>query len=127
MHCMNYILSQKFLHILLISEIYLILFLFIYFLSSPKGTPIDFRERGREGDSEGDFHPCERETLIGCLSHKPRLGWGLPPRMCPDRKGSEPLNLQLTGHCSNQLSHTSQTQFIFFYFLFLLNFSIDFY
>ena len=45
---------------------------------------IDFRERGREGESKGKKHPCERGTLIGCLSYLPDLG------MCPDIWESNP-------------------------------------
>ena len=35
---------------------------------------IDFRERVREGEKEGEKHQCETETLTGSLSHAPRLG-----------------------------------------------------
>ena len=31
------------------------------------------RERGKEGEKEGENHWCERKTLIGCLSHAPWL------------------------------------------------------
>ena len=30
-----------------------------------------FLERGREGESEGEKHQCERETSIDCLLRKP--------------------------------------------------------
>ena len=33
-----------------------------------------FRERGREGEREGEKHECERETSIGCLSYAARPG-----------------------------------------------------
>ena len=39
------------------------LFVFIY-LPSPKDMPINFRERGREGERERNI---ERETSIRCL------------------------------------------------------------
>ena len=39
-----------------------------------------FRERGREGESQGEKHPRSRDTSIGCLSHVPH--WG--PGLCPD-------------------------------------------
>ena len=32
---------------------------------------IDFRERGKEGEREGEKHQRERETSISCLSHTP--------------------------------------------------------
>ena len=31
-----------------------------------------FRERRREGETEGEKHQSERESLTGCLSHVPR-------------------------------------------------------
>ena len=34
---------------------------------------IDFRERGRAEEREGEKPQCKRETLIGCLSHLPQL------------------------------------------------------
>ena len=36
-----------------------------------------FRERGREGEREGEKHRCVRETLIGYFSHIPKQGHGL--------------------------------------------------
>ena len=39
--------------------------LFIYFF---------FRERGREGEREGEKHRCEREMSIGCLLCTPQPG-----------------------------------------------------
>ena len=33
---------------------------------------IDFRERGKKGDRQR--HPCDRETLMGCLPYVPQLG-----------------------------------------------------
>ena len=39
-----------------------------------------FRERGREGDTEGEKHGCERDTSIGCLSHARNWGLNLLPR-----------------------------------------------
>ena len=39
-----------------------------YFSKFLKGLHLClFRERGREGEREGEKHPCERETSIGCL------------------------------------------------------------
>ena len=45
---------------------------------------IDFRERRREGESEGEKHQCERETPIGYLSYT--LTWDLTHNldMCRD-------------------------------------------
>ena len=42
-----------------------------------------FRERGRKGEREGEKHPCERETFIGCLLQAPNQGPGLQPRPVP--------------------------------------------
>ena len=41
-----------------------------------------FRERGREGEREGEKHRCERDTLIGSCTHS---DWGpnLQPRYVP--------------------------------------------
>ena len=30
---------------------------------------IDLREKGWEGEEEGEKHQCERETSVGCLLH----------------------------------------------------------
>ena len=45
-----------------------------FFKSSSEDMLIDFRERVREGEKEGEKHQCETETLTGSLSHAPRLG-----------------------------------------------------
>ena len=50
-----------------------------------------FRERGREGEREGEKHWCVRETSIGCLSRAPNQAPGPQPRLA-----------------LNPLSHTSQ-------------------
>ena len=44
----------------------------ILFLSSPKGMLIDLRERGREGEREG-----EKYELVASCTH---LDWGLNPQ-----------------------------------------------
>ena len=54
-----------------------------------------FRERGREGEREGEKHPCERETSISCLSHTPNWGPGLQPRHVP-WLGIEPVTFLFT-------------------------------
>ena len=40
-----------------------------------------FRERGRDGEREGEKHQCERETSIICLLYGPCPDWELnqPP------------------------------------------------
>ena len=42
-----------------------------------------FRERGKEGQGEGEEHQCARETSFGCLSHAPNRGPGPQPRHVP--------------------------------------------
>ena len=44
---------------------------------------IDFRERGREGEKEGEKHRCEREALTDCLS------------FCPDWDRTHSLGMRL--------------------------------
>ena len=48
--------------------------IFRNFLALPKDMLIDFRERGKEGKSEGEKDGCERETLIGCPLYVPQPG-----------------------------------------------------
>ena len=43
-------------------------------------TYLLFRERGREGEKEGEKQQCVRDTLISCLSHAPKWGPGAQPR-----------------------------------------------
>ena len=72
-----------------------------------------FRERGKEGESEGDKHPCVREALINCFSLAPHWGPGPQPRHVPWLEsnwwpfGSQPM--------LNPLSHTSQGCIRIFY------------
>ena len=42
-----------------------------------------FREKGREGDREGEKHRRAREASMGCLSHTPNQGPGPQPRCVP--------------------------------------------
>ena len=42
-----------------------------------------FRERGREGEREGEKHRCARDTSISCLSHAPDWDPGPQPRHVP--------------------------------------------
>ena len=66
-----------------------------------------FRDRGSEGEREGEKHRCERETLIGCLWYTPQLGTEATAQAC-----ALPWNpsdhLLVCGPTPNQLSHTSQ-------------------
>ena len=39
-----------------------------------------FRERGKEGEGQGEKHSCARETWMDCLSHDPNWGHGLKSR-----------------------------------------------
>ena len=42
-----------------------------------------FRERGREGEREGEKHRCARDTSISCLSHNQTEDVAHNPGMCP--------------------------------------------
>ena len=53
----------------------LLLSIFIYLFT--------FRERGREGEREGEKHQCVRDTWTDCLSHAPTWGPGPQPRHVP--------------------------------------------
>ena len=48
--------------------------LLLFFLFSQEVMLIDFRERGREREREGEKHRFERETLIGYLLYMSRPG-----------------------------------------------------
>ena len=59
-----------------------------------------FRERGREGDREGEeHHQCARAILIGCLLHVPNWGPGPQPRRVP-WLGIQPTTFRFTGQHS---------------------------
>ena len=77
-----------------------LLFFFIDFLNL-------FLERGREGESKGEKHPCERETSISCLLYTPRPGTKLAIQPCA-LTGNWTCNLLLCRTMPSQLSHTSQ-------------------
>ena len=62
--------------------------------------PIDLRERGREGEREGE------KTLIGFLSHIPVLDW--THNLDVPYLGIEPATFWFLRQCYNQLSHTGQ-------------------
>ena len=55
-----------------------------------------FRERGREGEQEGEKHQCVRDSSTSCLSHTPNCGPGPPLRHVP-QLGIEPATFQLGG------------------------------
>ena len=57
-----------------------------------------FRERGREGEIEGEKHQCVRDTLIDYLSLTPNWGPGLQSR-CVPWLGIEPANVAFAGWC----------------------------
>ena len=50
---------------------------------------------------------AERETLISCLLYAPQPGIE-PATSIVFSQGTEPITLQCTGQCSNQLSHPGQ-------------------
>ena len=66
-----------------------------------------FRERGREGEREGEKHRCERETYIGCLSYAPQPGTKPATQACALIE-NQTSDLSLCGTMPNQLSHTGQ-------------------
>ena len=74
---------------------------------------IDYRERGREGEREGENHRCERETSISFLSSVPSKAPNPQPRRVP-WPGTKPVTFRSTGQCSNQLNHTGQGPFLNF-------------
>ena len=64
-----------------------------------------FRERGKEGEREGEKR-CERETLISCLPHAPWPGTEPATQACV-LTGSCTADPLLFGKMPNQLSHWS--------------------
>ena len=65
------------------------------------------RERGREGEREGEKHQCEREILIGCLSDVPQLGTQPTTQACALTR-NQTKDLSLRRMMSNQLIHSGQ-------------------
>ena len=67
-----------------------------------------FRERGREGEREGEKHQCARETLIGCSLH----ALSQRPAEYPQLRHVPWLGIELVtsvwGMMPNLLSHTSR-------------------
>ena len=68
--------------------IYLFIYYYYYFLSFLEDMPVDFRERGKEGEKKGEKHQCEREISIGCLLHAPWLRTKLSTQACTLTKES---------------------------------------
>ena len=55
-----------------------------------------FREKGGEGETEGEKHWCVRNTSIDCVSHAPNQGPGPQPRHVP-WLGMKPATLWFPG------------------------------
>ena len=54
-----------------------------------------FRERGREGEREGEKQQCARDTLMGCLLHAPTGDLAHNLGTCPDLESNcRPLGSQ---------------------------------
>ena len=71
------------------------------------------RKKGRETWMRGRETLMWGKTQIGCPPHTPQLGSRHMPR-----RGIEPADPSHCGMAQNQLSHTSQGLFFFFYFIF---------
>ena len=66
-----------------------------------------FRDRGREGEREGDKHPCVRDTLISCFSREPNWGTWATTQACA-LTGNRTCDLLVCRKVLNALIHTSQ-------------------
>ena len=66
-----------------------------------------FRERGREGEKEGEKYQCEGETSIDCLSYMLRL-WSVPATQACTLIKNQIGGLFLCGTTYNQPSYTGQ-------------------
>ena len=72
---------------------------------------IDFTERGREGEKEGEKHECEKHRSVA--SHTcPDQGPNLQPRHVP-WLGTEPTTFQSTGWCSNNWATPARAKNVF--------------
>ena len=66
-----------------------------------------FRERGREGEGEGEKHQCVRKTLIRCLFHCPTWNQAAPKDM--PWPGIKPATFSFAeGQDTQPIEHTSQ-------------------
>ena len=74
---------------------------FIYFV---------FRERGREGEREGEKHPC-----VVASEAPPTADLAHNPGMCPDR--SQTGNPSVCRPALNPLSHTSRDYFYIYIYM----------
>ena len=66
-----------------------------------------FRERGVEGERQGEKHRCERETWMGCFPHMPWPGIDPITWVCALTRNQK-SDFWLCGTMPNQLSHTGQ-------------------
>ena len=87
------------------------LFTYLVILSSPEDMLIDFRDRVREGGREGNIHVRDKHQLVVSCMY-PNQGSNLQPGHV-SRLGIEHATFWFTRHCSNQLSHTSQSCVLF--------------
>ena len=76
---------------------------YMYVLESPPSNCLfflkiylfTFRERGREGEREGEKQQCARDTLMGCLLHAPTGDLAHNLGTCPDLESNcRPLGSQ---------------------------------
>ena len=70
------------------------------------------RERGREGEREGEKDQCARHTSVCCFSHAPKWGIWTANQACA-LTGNRTYNHLVCSLVLNPLSHTSQGSFFF--------------
>ena len=75
--------------------------IYIYSWPLKKKILLFIRERGREGEREGEKHRWVREAWIGFLSYTPNSGLSLPSRHVP-WLGMELAAFQFAGWCSSK-------------------------
>ena len=87
---------------------------FIPFLKNKIFYLLTFREKGWEGEREGEKHQHVRYTSIGCLSHTPNWGPDPQPRHgpWPGIKLAKPETFWFVGRHSTHWSHTSHSSFL---------------
>ena len=59
------------------------------------------------GETKGEKHRCERETLISCLLYVPQIGTKPTTQACTLTR-KQTSHLLVCGTTPNQLSHTGQ-------------------
>ena len=79
---------------------------FLFFLILIWGHVIDFRERKKEEEREGEKHWCDRNIDWFPFIHVPNGDWTCNPALCPDQE-SNPWPFWFMRQCSNSVSHTS--------------------